>query len=540
LSTSCKWANDGIEPEFETQTGTVDANKWLAATGTSTTPTGEFLMVIGEQGQGPAVLRSESIACQTGDGLVALSAWMSQGVVMKVCLEDTATKQQIFCQQLDRAAGPSYAVIIPGDIKEGTIVISAENWGTGAMAAVDNVEYMGTMCSQLMIANPSTTMTPYTGAPIGIIASNAELACTVDNPAACQWGDPDTTHQWWWVDNVDAAKLQALTGTSQVPTSGAAYYEFPAANEYAFFGSDELFCVESDGDLVFNVWSTSGVQLEVCAVIYSEGREVCKPPVSVVSPGPAAFPFTKAELGNSGFVFVVTAYTSTHPAFIMIDNIAFTGAICTEPNLKTIDEESCEALSTSFNDLVNMPPGWHECTTGCPAGLALERIAPTSDILGKYNIRVKGPVVSTKPHLGVSLIKEMNTAGQDQGEMHAILQSVDFHFDTARWLSFTYQRGTFGSQIYICRNQVPSMVRRDIPFGHPDCTKIAGPQIAADPEWISGAQGGFLIQPTDQRLYFVFDAPWKYSYGDAHFVIDDILIHEGTTAETPPLCLPLN
>lgn len=157
-------------------------------------------------------------------------------------------------------------------------------------------------------------------------------------------------------------------------------------------------------------------------------------------------------------------------------------------------------------------------------------------MLGHHNIRVRGPIGAVKPHIGASLFyQEVN--GVDVSPGISILQSAELAFTTDHWMSFSYQRGTFGSQLYICKNAVPNLVRRDIPLFHPDCQKIAGPSIDAN-EWISGYVSGYLITADTQRIYFVFDAPWKYTYGEAHVVIDDILIHEGATADTPPLCVP--
>jgi len=538
-ATGCKWANDGVDPEFLVHTGTVDATKWQAATGTSTVPSGEFLMVHGKPGDGPAILKSELIECTSGSGTVNMMAWMSTGVVMTVCLKDSATGTALACETLNRLAGPSYSFTLtaPSEVNNAILEISASNWGTGGMAAVDDISYDFSPCGSILIGNSATEMISYTGAPIGQIVTNEELACTVDAPDACRWGDPDPAHQWYWVNNVDATKLQQYTGTSQVPTSGAAYYEFGAANEYVFFGSDEMLCVRQGGDLTFNVWATSGVQVEACAVMYTEAREACKGAVSVTSPGPVSFNFATADLSTTApVVFVITAYSASTPAFIMIDNLAFSGQVCPDPTAKSADETMCESLSTSFDSLLAIPPGWFNCQSGCPANTAMSQWAPTDQVLGHHNIRVRGPVGSVKPHLGASLLlNEVN--GIDVGPGIAILQSADLTFTTDHWMSFTYQRGTFGSHIYVCRNRVPDLVRRDIPLFHPDCEKIVGPQMYAE-EWISGAVGGYLIKADVQRIYFVFSAPWKYTYGDAHAVIDDILIHEGATPDTAPLCVP--
>lgn len=538
---ACKWGNDGIEPEFMVHTGTVDANKWYAATGTSVVPTGEFLMVQGLPGQGPAVLKSELIECTSGTGTVNLKAWMSSGVIMKVCLKDSATNAVIVCQTLNRFSGPSYTVTLtaPSEVQNAVLEISAENWGTGAIAAVDDISYDFGSCdsSAILIGNANTELIPYTGAPIGVIATDAELACTVDAPDACRWGDPDPSHQWYWVNNVDATKLQTFTGTSTVPTSGAAYYEFSGPNEYTFFGSDELFCVRNGGNLQFNAWATTGVEVEVCAVMYAEAREVCKPAQTITSPGPVAVNFATSELSTtSPVVFVITAYSATTPAFIMIDNLEFTGSVCPDPTLASGDETLCGSLSTSFDSLTSMPPGWKNCV-GCAGGVATVPWVPTDQVLGHHNIRVRGPTGSIKPHMSSSLMVLEDPTGADIAPGISIMESVGLSFSEPHWMSFTYQRGTFGSQLYVCKNAVPALVRRDIPLFHPDCEKIAGPNMYAD-EWIDGGVGGFLIEPAMTKVYFVFTAPWKYSYGQAHILLDDIIIHEGSTAETPPLCLP--
>jgi hypothetical protein len=272
--------------------------------------------------------------------------------------------------------------------------------------------------------------------------------------------------------------------------------------------------------------------------MYVEAREVCRDPVTASQEGPVSFTFTADELSrDSAVLFVISAFSSEAPAFIMIDNLAFSGTVCpAPPGTVTNDELKCQSISTSFDSLTTMPSGWSNCI-GCAGGVPTIPWVPTDQVLGHHNIRVRGPLGSVKPHLSSSLLLQENSAGADIGPGISILESVDLNFDAAHYMSFSYQRGTFGSQLYICKNAVPALVRRDIPLFHEDCEKIAGPSYEAE-EWMNGVVGGYLITPDVQKVYFVFTAPWKYSYGDSHIVLDDILIHEGQTAETAPLCLP--
>jgi hypothetical protein len=544
LGGTCKWGNTGGEPDFQVQTGTVDPSKWYTATGHSATPTGDFLMVTGTDDGGSAVLNSEKIDCQTGDGLMQLKAWFTQGVIMQVCVVDSITNAVRTCEVLDRAAGPEYFVVITGDLQDAYIQINAENFGAGGMAAVDDVTYEADMCSQLLITNPSTVRIPYEGAPIGVITSNAQLACTVDAPDSCQWGDPDPNHQWWWLQGVDQSKLRVFSGASIAPQGGAAYYEFTEDQaDVSFFGSDEMYCIKSDGDFVFNVWSTPNVELEVCAIIYTEQREICRP-LGVVAnqPGPARVAFTKAELGNGRqpVVFILTFYSSGQ-GFVMIDDLQFTGQVCTEPNLTTPDEELCLALSSGFSGTTfdSAASYWKNGFSDLPSNMAtgMQPWEVKYTGFGEKNTRINGHAEAPFPMLGVTLPVVFDSNQQDTGPGIAILQSQELQFETARLVSFSYQRGTFGSQIYVCKDRVPNLVRRDIPFGDSKCTRLAGPSLAAE-EWLFGASASFIIEPTDQRVFIVGIAPWKYYYGTTHMVIDGVQVHQGTSIDTPPLCVP--
>jgi hypothetical protein len=410
------------------------------------------------------------------------------------------------------------------------------------MAAVDDFVYTANMCSELLISDPTTTtIIPYEGAPIGQIASNEDLACTVDTPTACQWGDPDPNHQWWWVENPDPAKVQALTGTSTMPQGGAAYYEF-TQQDVTFFGSDEMFCIQTDGDLQFNVWSTDNIQLEVCAVLYQEQREVCRAPTQVTAqPGPARFAFTKAELGSTPVVFIITAY-SNGAGFLMIDDIAYTGAVCTDPNLLTPDEQQCERLSSGFSGVggstSSFGSAWQNAYSNIPTNAQLEPFTLRTEVFGEKNTRINGIVDAAPPMPGVTL--PVNFDGKtDIGNGIAILQSEDLHFDESRYMSVSYQYGTWGSQIYLCKDRVPDLKRRDIPFGDQKCTRVSGPQLRVD-TWLYGETGGIVIEPEVQRVFIVAIAPWKYYYGTSHFIVDNVQFHQGTTPDSPPLCVPLD
>ena len=50
-------------------------------------------------------------------------AWMSSGVIMKVCLKDSATNAELACQTLDRYQSPDYSFTLtaPSDVNNAIV-----------------------------------------------------------------------------------------------------------------------------------------------------------------------------------------------------------------------------------------------------------------------------------------------------------------------------------------------------------------------------------------------------------------------------------
>jgi hypothetical protein len=536
---NCRWTNDFDEPQWESHTGTVDPSKWAIVTGKWEVPSGDFLMVQAPSGSAPAALYSDQIKCQTGAGTLTFKAWMSDAVRMQACVVNADTLAVIQCHDVLRLFGPNYAYVFNGDLNNAKIQIVASDWGVnGGMAAVDNIQYVATMCETFMLAGPFTQSVLYQGiVPPSTITSNAELACSVDTATSCHWGIADPSHVWLWVNNVDPLKVQTLAGTSQMPVGGAAYYEFEDAG-VTFFASDDLYCISGTGDLTFNVWVSAGVSLEICAVLPTENREKCHPE-SIVPSGPTSYTFYATEVGYAPLTFIITAY-STGPGFVMIDDLAFTGGVCstptegpTEPPIDP-DELECQLFSTTFTIPGTLGSIWHTGTQ--PLNDVRTRIYPLEPFqeidhsIGRQNRIIDGPD-NAAPFLGVEMTADAPAS---------VLTSEPMLFGNDRFMSFVYQRGLSYIKIYICHNVIPALLNYDFPPDTPECDLIADYYNFNAAEYLNGIRSGTVVKATDSTIHIVAITPYGITSGtEAPLIIDDIRFHEGTTVDSPFLCTPL-
>ena len=102
---------------------------------------------------------------------------------------------------------------------------------------------------------------------------------------------------------------------------------------------------------------------------------------------------------------------------------------------------------------------------------------------GNVEVRRK----ATGFYLGVTL-------GQNQ-EI-AVLSSPSFAVNRRMTLRFNYNRGTFGSELYYCKN------RFDRTQLQSECTRFAGPELTLD-EWNGVAESEIPIEPNDSRVRII-------------------------------------
>lgn len=106
----------------------------------------------------------------------------------------------------------------------------------------------------------------------------------------------------------------------------------------------------------------------------------------------------------------------------------------------------------------------------------------------------------------------------------AVLESSEFIVPEPMILRFSYRRGTFGSQLFGCRNTFD-------PESLTSCDLLAGPKLAID-EFRGTAKAQFELTPEDTKLYLVAQHE-KHQFGKAAFAIDDIRL---TDLEGEDIC----
>ncbi|PAV78985.1 hypothetical protein WR25_10314 [Diploscapter pachys] len=159
----CRWRNiEGIlvdELNWYQGTGMLDQTRLQIATSTHVSPEGKYAIVATETVQLPtakAILVSDVIECQAGNGQLRFMYWTSPEVRLKVCSKTTNRifPDYNFCSPPIETGdpGPSFTLIPSPDNEPFQIYIVAENFVfhaanlQGGFAIIDSVEYFAEMC----------------------------------------------------------------------------------------------------------------------------------------------------------------------------------------------------------------------------------------------------------------------------------------------------------------------------------------------------------------------------------------------------------
>uniref|UniRef100_A0A914WLV7 MAM domain-containing protein n=1 Tax=Plectus sambesii TaxID=2011161 RepID=A0A914WLV7_9BILA len=159
----CRWRNvEGLfidELDWYRGSGFLDSIRLQAATGTQVSPKAPYAIAATSTALSPtaqAVLVSDTIPCQNGDGEVRLKYWTSPQVRISVCAKRSfkAYGEFDYCSPTIENGDPGPAFInIPGPIQDPfEIYIRAENFVfqsgdlAGGFAIVDDLEYYADLC----------------------------------------------------------------------------------------------------------------------------------------------------------------------------------------------------------------------------------------------------------------------------------------------------------------------------------------------------------------------------------------------------------
>ncbi|CAO4370428.1 unnamed protein product [Caenorhabditis nigoni] len=161
---SCRWRNvDGMfvdELDWYQGSGELDQTRLAVATATNVLPEGQYAIAATDMVQFPtikAVLVSDPISCQVGDGEIRFMYWTSPEVQLKVCVKKTSKVYPDFdfCSQAieKNDPGPVFVNIPEQGAVPFQIYIIADHFTfnsenlKGGFAIIDSIEYYARMCS---------------------------------------------------------------------------------------------------------------------------------------------------------------------------------------------------------------------------------------------------------------------------------------------------------------------------------------------------------------------------------------------------------
>ncbi|CAD6185738.1 unnamed protein product [Caenorhabditis auriculariae] len=177
FDSKCRWRNvEGLfvdELDWYQGSGQLDQGRLQVATATHVAPDGMYAIAATDVVQPPtskAVLVSDPIACQLGDGEIQFMYWTSPDVRIKVCVKKTAKVYPDFdfCSGPIEAGdpGPAYVTIPDQGSTPFQIYIMAENFVfnavnlQGGFAILDSIEYFARMCASMPETMPEASQNP--------------------------------------------------------------------------------------------------------------------------------------------------------------------------------------------------------------------------------------------------------------------------------------------------------------------------------------------------------------------------------------------
>jgi hypothetical protein len=199
---NCCWKN--TKPPFDTMewnkaSGAPDSDKLSKNFGTSTAPSGNFLIIASDKPAGSSdkgEFESCAIAC-AGDSIkVTLKHWTSQGVKLEVCqIAKSDPNTLLNCQPVPSASpGPDTVTLPPGSDIILTIVASNFVADGGSVAMIDDISVDYPPCTSptpapttTAAAAPSPAATPAPTQPPPPNNDEAKKLCCGFESGPCNW-----------------------------------------------------------------------------------------------------------------------------------------------------------------------------------------------------------------------------------------------------------------------------------------------------------------------------------------------------------------
>jgi hypothetical protein len=235
FSSSCCWQNSpDSQVQWQLGTGAPESAKMKKNFGTTTLPTGNFLVVPSEAAAGAtdqAKFVSCSIPCTTGPITVNLRHWATKGVTIQVCTQADGTTSLQNCQTLPTANPGPDSVTLPqvSSLTDIVIVASGFTAKTGSIAMIDDIQVTASVCPTTTTSTTAaTTTTTTTLAPVTTATAQVctNVQCNFESSSPCAYTDASTTSKIGGANK----SWQTVQGRFNNPSTGV-----PGAGEGTYY-----------------------------------------------------------------------------------------------------------------------------------------------------------------------------------------------------------------------------------------------------------------------------------------------------------------
>uniref|UniRef100_A0A914WFV5 MAM domain-containing protein n=1 Tax=Plectus sambesii TaxID=2011161 RepID=A0A914WFV5_9BILA len=525
INTSCRWGN-GEEEHIKWERGNekIDPEKWAEVIGQEQRPTGPFVFLFADKNSPKpfSIFKSDPIPCMAYGGRLIFKYWLKPKTRIQLC-STTLEFLPLSCAFLNEKEAPGpVAIEIDGPVNEPfmfTFEVVSFDETEGGFAAIDELKFEATLCHETTIA--PTTLNPWdfgaefkTG-PLPLrdaavqLETAKDLGCNFEAP--CLWMNsnktPDNVQWKMGGGQLEPNLIYGLTGSNDVPNDAFAVAQFPGEFATATMTTEDIPCLNGPGEVSFRYWATNNVSVQACASFVNNETDIECTNFNASDFSAGVGMLHLPEAIDSPFRLRILA-SGSEKGTALLDDIRVIGDICSTVTPPPI-ADACDVLPCNFEN----------------EDFCSYKAAKMNESQAIFSVRNSNFGVKTVPNNQRARTRTMFAwVTLDKNSTMAVLESEDFIVHGPALLRFGYRRGTFGSQLFACRNTFD-------PESLNSCDLLAGPKLAID-EFRGTAQAQFELSPEDSKLFIVAQHE-KHQFGKAAFAIDNIRL---TDIEGEDIC----
>jgi hypothetical protein len=249
-------------------------------------------------------------------------------------------------------------------------------------------------------------------------------------------------------------------------------------------------------------------------------------------------------LDNARILFRASDWNAGNGGFIAIDDINYQAQMCSEvppttmapaappttvaPTDDEVDTPTCEQISTDFDNAKVDTASWRSYPDAQYQGRPVKKHSISKTFDTAQNTRVDCPDGTLCA--GVMLDKTANVP-------IAILQTEKFSqpLQKDRFLQVTTRRGTYGTVMYLCADNLPNINENGTAETTQMCEVISGPELTYTEYRNGKVTGGVLPKGTTQAM-LLFTNDMNSGADRAGFLVDNIQLLKSADEHSGPLC----